>query len=154
MTVRVTTSGAERMRTKAQKRLSNLQGGAVNKALNASGRDLIALYRARIESFIPGTVPDLKEQTKKTKQKQVGFVYPILRRTGQLVASMYHRVSMTESVATIRVGFRGRRAGGTLNSVIAGAHLDGTATLPKRDFTRVTSEWRRSIMARLRKAIG
>lgn len=36
----------------------------------------------------PGQYPDLKEKTKIQKQKQVGFVYPILKRSGALAKSM------------------------------------------------------------------
>ena len=36
----------------------------------------------------PGQYPDLSLRYKKTKQKAVGFIYPILRRTGRLEGSL------------------------------------------------------------------
>lgn len=140
------------MRAKTAGKIRSLQGRRVSDALNASGRDLIALYRSRITTFNPGPVQDLTERTKRQKQREVGFVYPILYRTGQLMASMYHKLVWDAATATIRIGFSGHN-GGTPNAVIAKAHLDGTATLPARDFTRVTQQWRRALMQRLKEAV-
>lgn len=140
------------MRAKTEGKLRSLRGQRVHNAVNASGRDLIALYRSRVSTFNPGPVPDITEKTKRAKQRLVGFVYPILYRTGQLMASMYHKVSWDGATATLRIGFAGNN-GGTPNATIAKAHLDGTATLPARDFTRVTQQWRRALMQRLKEAV-
>lgn len=56
--------------------------------LTLIGRDWFDSNRAIFALKSPGQYPDLKPATKKQKQKQTGFIYPILERTGRLSASI------------------------------------------------------------------
>jgi len=49
----------------------------------------------------PGLYPDLSEQYKKTKKRQVGFIYPMLVKSGELAASLL-KPNASGSVRTLR----------------------------------------------------
>lgn len=49
----------------------------------------------------PGGYPDLSPETKKQKQRQVGFLYPILKRSGRLESSL---TDENDPEAIVRIG--------------------------------------------------
>lgn len=151
MKATITTSGIEKLRLRTSRRVNFLGREGIRSVLSASGDEMIAAFKKNIESFTPGTVADLKESTKKQKQAKVGFVYPILKRTMQMMNSMYVRVYAPAGGRgwTVKLGFAGSQ-GGTLNSTIADAHIRGLGRLPKRDFTNVPRNVVSNIYRRIR----
>ncbi len=55
--------------------------GLIAKEFYRSNKKIFSLQSA-------GKYPDLSEQYKKTKKRQVGFIYPILFKTGRLASSL------------------------------------------------------------------
>lgn len=114
--------------------------------LQKAAPQLIRILKRNIEDFRPGSVPDLKEATKKRKQKQVGFIYPILKRFGDMMDSMAAVVTK----ASIGVEFRGVNREGVRNSRVARVHLRGEGRNPKRDFFKIPKTFRDSIIDAVR----
>ena len=150
--VTVTTGGLERLRAKVNARLNFLGRGGIREVLERNAQDLKQQYRRKVESFVPGEVPDLKDATKKQKMREVGFIYPILRRTGEMLASMAVKVVPPQEGHgwRIQVTFRGTHTGGTRNQVIANAHINGEGRNPVRDFTKVSPQWVGNLMKQIR----
>ena len=138
--LRVTTVGLERLEAKVTRRVNFLGGPGMRAVFQEAARELLIEYKTQVETFTPGPVRDLKPATKVRKQREVGFIYPILRRTGDMLQSMVAKVHYTSAWA-IRVTFPGVNRKGTRNQVVAKAHIEGTARLPVRDFTKVSRAW-------------
>jgi len=83
----------------------------------------------------PGQYPDLKETTKKSKERAVGFVYPILKLTGRLDASVTNSGDK-ENVTRIR---KLSMDLGT-KTPYAIYHQNGTSKMPLRKFLFVGPE--------------
>lgn len=153
MSTGITVNGIERLRLKAQARADVLKGSEMRAILNKAGDDLVEAYKNKIQSFNPGSVTDLAESTKKQKMRKVGFVYPILMRTSQMMNSMFVTVRAPRSGGWIlALGFKGSQGRAT-NAQIADAHINGTSRVPKRDFTKIPAAWRDSLFRRIRDAI-
>lgn len=152
MKIHVDTGGGERLRAKINRRINFLGRGGIREVLEENAEELIKLYRRKVESWVPGEVPDLKEATKKEKRRQVGFVYPILKRTGELLDSATAKVLPPAGGRgwRIAVTFPGRHAGGVLNEVIAMAHINGEGNNPVRDFTKVSPQWVGNLLKQVR----
>lgn len=148
--VSVTTAGLDRLTDRITRRANFLGGTAMKALMTDAAKDLAKAYEAKIASFAPGPVQDLKDATKKQKQNQVGFIYPILMRSGYLVSSMRGIAKVLSNGWTIAVDFPGTHPGGSANNTIAKAHIEGTERLPKRDFTAVPARWRDALLQRLR----
>lgn len=151
--VTATVSGIQRLNAKMNNRVNFLTGTGMRAVLKDSADDLVVQYKRTIESFTPGDVRDLAESTKKQKMRSVGFVYPILQRTMQMVNSMYASVHPPGRGWTIAIGFTGSQRG-VENATIAKAHIEGTAHLPKRDFTKIPPSWKSTLYRRIRDGLA
>lgn len=152
--LQINTVGLKRLEARVTRAANFLGSVGLAKELKDAGRELIEDIKQTVKGFTPGNVPDLKPATKIQKQKQVGFVYPILERTRELMRSMYVTVRPANGFKFgFRVSFRGTHAGGSRNEVIARAHTEGTSRLPKRDFLKPTDKWRQALLARISKAL-
>lgn len=154
MSVRVTTNGLNRLRAKVSRAANFLGKGGINATLNHHGALLVESYRAKVQTFMPGPVEDLKEATKRSKMKGGFAVYPILKRTGDMLNSMYHTIRNAGGVWSIAIGFRGVDRTGASNEVKALAHMEGTDVLPQRDFTQVPKGWLKKLSAEIRRNMG
>jgi hypothetical protein len=154
MSVRFSMSvaGAQRLRAKMSNRVNFLGGDGVRKVLKTEGKALLAAFRQHANNLSPGDVPDLSESYKPQKRRAVGFIYPILRRTGEMLGSMYTNV-IRDNGWVIRVGFAGQHAGGGSNADIARAHIEGRGRLPKRDFTKLPPGFSARVRAHLVEAL-
>lgn len=86
----------------------------------------------------PGKYEDLSPQYKKSKQRDLGFVYPILRRQGTLEAALTQE-GASGSIVDIAPTSLGL---GVDNEVIpyAGFLADGTSKMPARPFIFLGAE--------------
>lgn len=158
MKVTITTTGIRSLKRKVDKRIEFIRGPALRQLVLEMGADVIEAYNRKVMTFTPGRVRDLRPATKEQKQREVGYIYPILRRTGQMMNSIYTRVkarSWRDPRYVIRLGFKGRHSGGIENSELARIHTLGLGNNPKRDFTALpkalTRRWTARILAALRK---
>lgn len=149
MTVQLTSAGFERLGFKISRVANFLGGDGIKSVLNETGDDLVREFKKNIETFVPGEVVDLADSTKKQKLKKVGFMYPILRRSGKFIDSMRVRVTKKSNQWGLELFFVGAN-GKTLNSIIGDAHLNGTGRMPKRDFTKISNEWKDRVWERIR----
>ncbi len=152
----ITVTGIGKLRAKATTKVKRMAGPAVKKAVEQMADEVLAEYRGKEESFVPGSVADLDEKYKKRKQKKFGQVYPILQASGQMMNSMFHKVTAAGSRFSIFVGFKGRHAGTKLsNEQLVKIHTGGEGTQPVRNFLKLsrgfTTKWTRRILAVLRK---
>lgn len=154
MKVTITGRGLEKLGAKVTRRANFLGTGGMLNVLHQAADDLLDVYKNQIRAFTPGSVPDLAESTKKSKRRQVGFIYPILIRTQQLLNSMYMRVRKPSGGKGwgIQLGFAGSQ-NGTANSRIAEIHITGEGNMPERDFTKVPKAWRQDLIRRIRDAL-
>lgn len=154
MKVNVTTTGITSLHATVTLRANFLGSNGMRVLLRQKADDLEGEFKKNIQSFTPGAVPDLKDSTKKEKQRKVGFVYPILVRYGVLINSMFTRVFSPSGGSgwNIKLGFTGSQ-GGTSNQRIAEIHINGEGHMPKRDFTKVPRTWRTDLINRIRGAL-
>lgn len=150
--MRVTTLGLDRLHARITRRANFLSGIGLKDILRAAGDDLLKEFKKNIATFTPGPVRDLKPATKVQKQRQVGFIYPILHRTGDLIRSMHIRVVAVRGL-TLRLEFWGAHSGGTLNSKIAEVHITGQGVMPVRDFTKIPPSWVAKLKRNIREAL-
>ncbi len=144
--VGITGGGIQRLKAKVEKNVNFLGTEGMRRVIRERGDAAIQAFKNNIESFSPGGVPDLKEKTKKQKQREVGFVYPILKRTGAMMQSMYTYVRKAGVVGwVVEVRFRG-----TENKVKAIAHITGGGTVPVRDFMKLPRGFSASVFAAIR----
>lgn len=152
--VQIQTAGITKLAAKADRRLNFLGSGAVRAILQQSAGELVEAFQENIEAMTPGRVPDLKDSTKKKKLKKYGSVYPILKATHSMFNSMTAQVFAPRGNGwVIRVAFPGSDVDGGSNADKAKAHIEGTATLPKRDFTTIPRKWRTLLFQRIRAAL-
>ncbi len=145
---RMETGGAQRVRGKLEKALNFLGGTKTRAIMRESGDEAIEIFKKQIESFKPGRVKDLSEGYKAQKLRSAGFVYPILVRTGEMVDSMFTRVSKDDRGWLIQLRFKGAR-----NQRIAERHIKGDGKLPRRDFTLLPPDFHYRVLKRLREAL-
>lgn len=130
-TAKMPTKGLETIEQRIRQRQAFLREG-VRPILEQCADEMVAEMEGNIESFTPGRVKDLAPSTKKQKQRDVGSVYPILLKTGQMVSSMYSQVVRVASVWRIRLGFSGQHSGGISNAALAQIHIKGTRASASR----------------------
>lgn len=153
---KATTGGLERLAARITMR-ANFLGSARMRSMvvQPAADDLLKVYRQKIDSFNPGEVPDLAESTKKQKAKQVGFVYPILKRT----LDFYNRMRAIITAPSggsgwrIQIDFPGSK-GSITNNRLAEIFIRGEGKQPKRDFTQIPNAWKSRLFTRLRNALA
>lgn len=151
MNVTIQTVGLKRLAAKVDKRIYILSSTAMRQVLQEAGVDLVREFQSNIDAMTPGKVPDLKESTKKRKMKEVGFIYPILKRSGSMYDNMETKVVNSRTHGwTIQLRFAGQDPKGGVNRVKAEAHVAGRGHLPIRDFTTISRRWKTSLFQRIR----
>lgn len=152
--VKIRTAGQEKLAEKVSKRANFLGTEAMADICRVTAADVVTQFKHTIESFTPGRVPDLAESTKKEKQKAVGFIYPILKRTSELINSMmpFIRTPTGGKGWIIGVKFVGDH-GGITNARLAEIHIEGEGNVPARDFTKVPASIKQGLFRRIRSAL-
>lgn len=147
--------GLERFARKASNRANFLGADGMEDILDKAGADLVERYKKKIESFTPGSVPDLAESTKKQKARLGVSVYPILKRFGTLMDSMFYKVRrpMGGRGWIVAIGFAGSQ-NGVANARIAQIHIEGQGRNPIRDFTKIPREWGREVFKSIREGLA
>lgn len=151
--VNVKAPGLTKLAAKASRAANLLGGTGLRQVLQDAGEDLVKEFQENIEAMTPGRVPDLKPETKKRKMKEVGFIYPILKRTASMYNSMKIRVlAPTGQGWTLQLMMPGSDSKGNPNRDKAQGHLTGAGHLPKRDFTTISRKWRDNLLEQIRAA--
>lgn len=151
MNVSIQTAGLLRLAAKVDRRVYALSSTVMRQVLQEAGADLVREFQGNINAMTPGKVPDLKEATKKRKMKEVGFVYPILKRSGSMYNSMEATVVNSRVNGwTIQIKFSGQDPKGGVNRLKAKAHIEGQGHLPERDFTSISRRWKTGLFQRIR----
>lgn len=153
--VNVNIDGSNRLVERWNQRVNFLGGKRVRSILQEMGHEMEAQFQKNIEKFVPGPVKDLTPKYKKRKMKDVGHVYPILIKTGQMFASMYSRVFKKDGW-TVKVAFAGMHEGGITNQRLVGIHTgQEPGKMPVRDFMKLrkgwTAKWTRLILRELKR---
>lgn len=154
MRVTVTTAGLDRLRAKVHKALHFLGEDGMRAVLKEEGKQLVEMYKRTIASYTPGPVQDITQETKRRKARDGFAVYPILRASGDMMNSMYHVVRHAGGAWVLALGFRGTDRRGTPNAEKAKGHIEGTAHLPRRDFTVIPKGWSKHLTSQLRRKLG
>ncbi len=143
MKVNFSTTGANKMLERIQKRSKFFKGDAIRPILQAMGKDAVARWERKLMSFTPGPVRDLKPAYKKQKARSVGNIYPILMATGALWASVKSRV--TKGPWTVTVWHAGKHYSGMAAQDLADIHEQkGRSYMKLSD--KWTEMWKRRIM--------
>lgn len=150
-----TTGGLERLAARVTNRANFLGSARMRSVVQLAGDDLVRVYRQHIDTFNPGDVPDLAESTKKQKAKQVGFVYPILKRTFDFYNRMRAIITAPSGGSgwRIQIDFPGTK-GSITNNRLAEIFIRGEGRQPRRDFTQIPNAWKNRLFARLRNAFA
>lgn len=134
----LTVGGLERIATRFEQRANFLRSERMRALLVKQGDTLLKAFRKTIDSFMPGQAQDLKDATKKAKQRLYGRVYPILKATGELYDQMAMRVVLVTGRGWVmRIYWKGSRRSASENVKIAKIHIEGKGHMPQRDFTEV-----------------
>lgn len=143
--IKVDLKAMRTFREKVTQRVNFLGSNRMRSVMKRAGDDYIREVERYISTLAPGNVPDLAEKTKKQKVKQVGFMYPILYRTGQFIASFRSMVySPTKGQPwQIKLTYKGVHDNGIRMSRLAEIHGRGLGRMPKRDFTNIPTARRR-----------
>lgn len=137
-------------------RAKALRGEALRGTLQDMGQAIVSKYE---ENIMDGGFADLATKYKQRKQKMWGHIYPILVASGQLLASFKARVFFEGGVRwVIQVTSPGQhideRGRSMANNKLAQLHIDGTANMPARDFTKLGAgfynHWRAVIRSAIR----
>ena len=148
--------GLRALAVKAERKTKLLTGVALQEIFDRGADELEFVFRRNVQRFTPGGVKDLTPKYKLRKEKQVGYAYPILYRTGVLMAALYTKAvkPVTGHVWKIRYGFAGiHPENGVDLAQLAEWHINGEGRNPKRDFTTVPKEWQVSFVKRVSKAL-
>lgn len=154
--VNVTTTGMRNLSVKVTKRIEALRGHKLRTTVQSMAADVIRQFNVTVDSFTPGNVPDLSPRYKLAKAQRFGTAYPILKATGQMMASLFSTVRVRSRGASyqIWIGLRGSR-GRITNAQLAEYHVNGTGRMPARDFMTLPPafkrRWSSRILAALRK---
>lgn len=152
MKVTVRTAGLDRLIAKAKRKLDFLSSDGAREVMRKSGAELVTQFQRTINTFTPGPVKDLAPKTKVQKMRQVGRLYPILVRSGDLFRSMVPRVTRKGTQWSITVMYKGRKPNIT-NARLAQIHITGEGRNPPRDFTSIPKNWRVNLFQRLRREL-
>lgn len=156
MGVRLQFRGTERAVSKIDAKLRRLTGPELREVFRLSANELAFVFRRNVQRFTPGGAPDLSPKYRARKERLVGYAYPILYRTGVLMAALYTRAIAPTSghVWTIRYGFDGTHPDRGIDlGRLAEIHIDGEGRNPKRDFTKLSNEWRMALHKRVKKLL-
>ena len=153
--VHITTAGLDKLGARMNNAANFLGRNGVRNVLRDAGALWVRAAKATIDSFAPGSVADLAASTKIQKQAEVGFIYPILRRTSE----MYNSMGVTVLAPAggngwqIRLDMRGMRREGISNKTLAMLHATGSGNLPARDFFKRPAGFSRIIFDAVRSAL-
>jgi len=154
--VHINTAGFQRLQQKVTDRIERLRGHTLRRHVVKMADEIIHEYNRTIDNFTPGTVKDLSPKYKVQKAQEFGHVYPILKASGAMAASMYHEVKVRSrgAIYSIKIRFRGNN-GKITNRRLAMIHITGEGKMPARDFTKLppgfAAKWTRRILAELRR---
>lgn len=135
--VRITSVGIKNIEQRVTQRLNFLGGEGMRALLQEMGKDAVREIQKRVGTQNPGPVKDLTPRYKKDKLKKVGYIYPILFRTGYMISTMASRVRkrMLTPRWVISITFLGQHPGAKISTAeLAQIHALGKGHMPKRDF--------------------